>query len=156
MVSQAVEEPLPFIDEHARLVEAPPERAWAVLIRVLPRAFGGAGAERFARAIGCEEGAPDGRFPAEGSALVGFRVARAEPPRELALTGRHRFSRYALTFRLDAMDEGRATRVRAETRAEFPGIAGRAYRLAVIGTRGHVLVVRRLLRAVDRGSRRRA
>jgi hypothetical protein len=38
--------------------------------------------------------------------------------------------------------------VRAETRAAFPGLQGRAYRALVIGTRGHVLAVRRLLRAV--------
>lgn len=141
---------LPFVDEHARLVAAPPERAWDALVRVLPRAFGGSSAQRFARIVGCETTAADGAFPAEGGAIVGFRVARSAPPRELALVGRHRFSDYALVFHLDALDEGRATRVRARTHAAFPGAAGRAYRLAVIGTRGHVLVVRRLLRAVER------
>lgn len=141
---------LPFVDEHARVVEASPERAWAALVRVLPRAFGGAGAERFARIVGCDIVEPEGRFPESGSAIVGFRVARADPPRELALDGRHRFSDYALTFRLDPLDGGRATRVRAETRAAFPGMAGRAYRAAVIGTRGHVVLLRRMLRGVAR------
>lgn len=154
MQKQAIEASLPFIDEHARVVQATPERAWAALVHVLPRAFGGAGAERFAHLVGCDATTAEGAFPTEGSAVVGFRVARADRFRELALEGRHRFSTYALTFRLDPLDEGRATRVRAETRAAFPGLAGRAYRLAVIRTRGHVLVVRRLLRAVARRAER--
>ena len=63
------------------------------------------------------------------------------------LEGEHRFSRYALIFHLDPLPGGRS-RVRAETRAAFPGLRGRAYRALVIGTRGHVLAVKRLLRAV--------
>lgn len=147
-------EALPFVDENARTVAAPPDRAWAALVRVVPRAFGGNAAARFARVVGCKTTAPDGAFPAEGGAVVGFRVARADAPRELALAGRHRYSEYALTFRLDPVDGGRATRVRAETRAAFPGLGGRAYRLAIIDTRGHVLVVRRLLGAVARAAER--
>lgn len=146
---------LPFVDEHARAVQASPEATWAALVRVLPRAFGGKGPERFARVVGCDAAKPEGDFPEVGSAIVGFRVARADAPRELALVGRHRYSDYALTFRLDALPEG-ATRVRAETRAAFPGVGGKAYRAAVIGTRGHVLVVRRLLRGVERRAARRA
>lgn len=54
---------------------------------------------------------------------------------------------YALVFRLDGPDETH-TRLRAETRAEFPGIKGSLYRTLVIRSRGHVLVTRRLLNAV--------
>ena len=139
---------LPLVDEHARVVDASPERAWAALVAALPRTFGGKGAERYARLIACDPASPQGAFPASGSALAGFRVARVDAPRELVLVGRHRFSTYALTFRLDALEGGRVTRVRAETRAVFPGFLGRAYWLAVIGTRGHVFLLRRLLRAV--------
>jgi len=47
-------------------------------------------------------------------------------------------------------------RVRAETRAEFPGLQGSVYRALVIGTRGHVLVTRRILAAVQRRAERSA
>jgi hypothetical protein len=70
-------------------------------------------------------------------------VTRAVRPEILRLEGRHRFSRYALTFRL--REAGNATTVTAESRAEFPGMAGTAYRALVVGTGGHVVAVRRLL-----------
>jgi hypothetical protein len=68
---------------------------------------------------------------------------------ELALEGEHRFSRYELTFRTDRLAQDRS-RLRAETRADFPGPAGRVYRALVIGTRGHVVAVRRMLVATKR------
>lgn len=84
---------------------------------------------------------------AAGSTLPGFHVEVAEPGLELALAGSHRFSEYALIFRLADASAGR-TRLRAETRAAFPGVKGAVYRTLVIGSRGHVLVTRRLLGAV--------
>ena len=75
------------------------------------------------------------------------------PPAELALAGSHRFSDYALIFRLDPLAGG-GTRVRAETRAEFPDLKGAVYRTLVIGTRMHVLVTRRILTAVKRRAER--
>lgn len=72
-----------------------------------------------------------------------------DAPRELELAGSHRFSRYALIFRLHELAPGQV-QVRAETRAEFPGPPGAVYRALVIGTRGHVLAVRRLLAAIKR------
>jgi hypothetical protein len=71
----------------------------------------------------------------------------------LALEGRHRFSRYALTFRIDDLGDG-ASRLRAETRAEFPGARGSVYRALVIGTRGHTLATRRMLNSVGRRAER--
>jgi hypothetical protein len=90
---------------------------------------------------------------AAGSAFPGFHVELAEPQRELALAGSHRFSNYALIFRLDRLDASR-TRLRAETRADFPQIKGSVYRALVIGTRGHVLVTRRLLAAAKQRAER--
>ena len=46
------------------------------------------------------------------------------------------------------------TRLRAETRADFPGVKGEAYKTMVIRTRGHVLVTRRLLGATKRRAER--
>lgn len=89
-----------------------------------------------------------------GSTILGFRVERAVPGAELALEGRHRFSRYALIFRIHELGPGRS-RLRAETRAVFPGAAGRVYRALVIGTHGHVVAVRRMLRATRARAQRR-
>jgi hypothetical protein len=144
---------LPFVDEHGVEVAAPPEAVWEALLRVADGSFSSTATARFARLLGCQSTAASGPRPlAEGSAIPGFVVARAEPETELALVGRHRYSEYALVFRLDAA--GGATRLRAETRARFPGVSGRVYRTAVIGTRGHVLVTKRLLSAVKRRAER--
>jgi len=144
---------LPFLDEHDVEIAAPPEVVWESLCRVAEGSFSSPRAARFARLVGCEETAASGPRPlAVGSAFPGFTVARAEPGSELALIGRHRYSEYALVFHLSGSDGG--TRLRAETRARFPGAAGRLYRAAVIGTRGHVLVTTRLLAAVKCRSER--
>lgn len=144
---------LPFLDEHGVEIAAPPEVVWDSLCRVAEGSFSSPFAARFAHWVGCEETAASGPRPlAEGSAFPGFTVARTEPESELALAGRHRYSEYALVFHLVA--DGAKTRLRAETRARFPGSAGRLYRTAVIGTRGHVLVTMRLLAAVKRRAER--
>jgi len=134
-------ERLPYIDEHAISVGAPRERVWEAVVEVVRREM--TGAERIARALGCDPAVASERFDGSvGQTIPGFRVAAAEPGRRLELRGRHRFSDYQLTFLLD---DGR---VRAETRAAFPGLHGRCYRALVIGTRGHRLATRRLLRQI--------
>lgn len=138
---------LPFIDEHAIEVAAPPEQAWEAVHRTVSSSFRGKPAEFLARLLGTAETHSHGAPAEVGSTITGFRIVRADSPVELALEGEHRFSRYALIFHVEGL-AGHRSRVRAETRAEFPGLHGRAYRGLVIGTRGHVLVVKRLLRAV--------
>jgi len=138
---------LPSIDEHAIEVAAPPERAWGALRQVLTQSSGGRSRERFARLLGASETRSHGDPLEPGSSIMGFRIARADAPVELVLEGEHRFSRYALIFHLEPLP-GERSRVRAETRAVFPGLRGHAYRALVIGTHGHVLAVKRLLRAV--------
>jgi hypothetical protein len=146
---------LPYVDEHAVSIAAGPAQTWAALLRVAEGSFGAPAATRFARALGCADTAAAGPRPlAVGSAFPGFHVEAAEPERELVLAGNHRFSQYALIFRLEPQGAGR-TLLHAETRAEFPGLAGSAYRALVIGTRGHVLATRRLLATVRRGAERR-
>jgi hypothetical protein len=133
---------LPYVDEHACEVEAGAGETWEALLVAVERSFGGARVARIARLLGCED-------------ENGFHVARSEPEAELALAGRHRFSRYALIFRIDSLAAG-GSRVRAETRAEFPGLKGATYKTLVIRTRGHVLVTRRILGAVKRRAERAA
>ena len=141
---------LPYVDEHAAVVEASVAQTWAALLRVAERSFSSPATARVARALGCDDVEASGLRPlAAGSTFPGFHIAVLEEPSELALAGRHRFSDYALVFRLEELGTNR-TRLRAETRAEFPGVKGRVYRAMVIGTRGHVLVTRRLLGAVQR------
>lgn len=144
---------LPFIDEHSRLVDASPDETWRSLVRVATGAFSNGQTSTVSKLLGCEETETTGVRGAEGSTIPGFLVSRSDPPRELALTGRHRFSRYALTFRIEPEGSGRS-RVTAETRAVFPGLFGAAYRTAVIGTRGHVLVTNRLLGSIASGAER--
>jgi len=148
-------ERLPHIDEHALVIEAGREATWTALLRVVEGTVSAGGAPRFARILGCADTEAAGPRPlAVGSALPGFHVAAAEAPAELGLAGSHRFSDYALIFRLEELEGGR-TRVRAETRAEFPDLKGAVYRGLVIGTRMHVLATRRILAGVKRNAERR-
>jgi hypothetical protein len=148
-------EPLPHIDEHALVVGAGREATWAALLRVVEGTVSAGGAPRFARVLGCADTEASGLRPlTTGSALPGFHVAAATEPAELALAGSHRFSNYALIFRLEELEAGH-TRVRAETRAEFPHLKGTVYKGLVIGTRMHVLVTRRILAGVKRNAERR-
>ncbi len=90
----------------------------------------------------------DAAFPRAGAQVPGFLVATSVPGRRLRLEGRHRFSEYALDFKLAAKHGG--TQLSATTHAAFPGTLGMLYRRLIIGTRGHMLVVRRLLQSVRR------
>lgn len=124
-------------------IDAPRERVWKALAEVLRHELrGGAG---IARVLGCDPARGTREFDGRpGQALPGFRVAEADPGRLLTLEGQHRFSRYRLTFILG--DD----RLVAQTHAAFPGLLGRIYRTAVIGTGGHKIVTRRLLRQAAR------
>jgi len=145
---------LPHVDEHSAEIAAGPEAVWEALLRVVEGSFGSAATGRVAHMLGCADISASGPRPlATGSAFPGFHVEAAQRPHELALAGSHRFSDYALTFRLEETDD-RHTRLRAETRALFPGFKGAIYRALVIGTRAHVLVTRRLLGAVKRRAER--
>lgn len=136
---------LPFVDEHVVVVDAGVEEFWRRLLVKVGRSLSTGSGARYARVVGAvprENGG--GRPLGVGSEFPGFRVARLVPGRELALEGRHRFSTYSLVFRVEELTDGRC-RLRAETRAVFPGAAGRVYRALVIGSGGHALAMRRLL-----------
>jgi hypothetical protein len=139
---------LPHIDEHETAIAANVGDVWPVLIEAVDRAFSRAGMARYARIVGSADRTASGPRPlAEGSTIPGFRVVAADPEAELVLEGRNCFSSYDLTFRLEQVTAGRS-RLRAESRGAFPGLAGRVYQLLVIGTGGHAAVVRRFLSAV--------
>jgi hypothetical protein len=147
-------EHLPHIDEHSVEIAATPATVWPALSRVAVGSFGSSATGRVARLLGCADVESSGPRPLEtGSTFPGFHVESAKPDEVLALAGSHRFSDYALIFHLDDLGDQR-TRLRAETRAVFPGFKGGIYRTLVIRTRGHVLVTRRLLRAVKRRGER--
>ncbi len=126
------------------------ERVWVALLATLCTRLGRAVPAAVARPWGLAPARASGAWrtaPQPGDCLPGFTVERSHAPERLTLCGRHRFSRYALEFQLDAEGDAGCT-LRARTFAEFPGLAGRAYRALVIGSGGHRLLVRRLLREV--------
>jgi ketosteroid isomerase-like protein len=140
---------LPPIDEHGTEIAADPDQVWEALAASLPRILNTRRSVRFAQLLGCAFTEARGEPTAIGSTVPGFIVSRSIRPSVLALLGQHRFSRYALVFRIDRLGIGRS-RLRAESRAEFPAVRGRAYRALVIGSRAHVLAVRRMLTSIRR------
>lgn len=141
---------LPYVDEHAVIIEANRDVSWVALQDMLEFVA----PARFTRVLGCADTAASGPRPMEeGSTVPGFHVVAADTPGELSLAGRHHFSDYALIFRLDEVSGG-GTRLRAESRAVFPGFRGALYRMLLMGTGGHVLATRRMLAAVKRRAER--
>jgi hypothetical protein len=134
-------------------VAASADRVWNALARHVGGVGSGRPGKRIAGGLRCVPGERSGTFPDIGATIPGFMVMRSVPPAVLALMGEHRFARYALIFRLSETLAG-PVRLSAETRAEFHGARGRAYRALVIGTRGHGLAVHSILRSVRRGAER--
>jgi hypothetical protein len=140
----------PYIDEHAVTIDGGRQSVWRSLVE-MPDAMI---SPTLARILGCVDSEASGPRPlTEGSIVPGFRVVTADEPSELALAGRHHFSDYLLVFRLDELAPDR-TRLRAESRAAFPGARGSVYRMLLMGTGGHVLATRRMLTAVKRSAER--
>jgi hypothetical protein len=123
---------LPHIDDHEVRIDAPVDAVYPVL-------------RQYVDTLGAKEGRLLARLLGTDPPS-GFRVAEEVPGRLVRLTGRHRFSRYQLLFELDEVPGG--TVLRARSYGEFPGLHGRAYRTAVIGTRGHALATRHLLKQI--------
>ncbi|MEZ5217776.1 MAG: hypothetical protein R2715_14605 [Ilumatobacteraceae bacterium] len=126
---------LPRIDAHAVVVDADVDRTWAALLRFTTR--------RLAT-----------RTPSHTDRLLrtehpgGFEVYATERPRWLVLHGGHRFSSYAIDFRLEPQD-GR-TILTATSNAAFDRPGGRVYRALVISSHAHVLATTVMLRAIAR------
>ncbi len=136
--------PLPHVDEHAVDIATGSATTWTALERVVESL----GSRWFSPLLGCEDTAASGPRPLEmGSSVPGFHVVATERPSRLELAGRHRFSDYELVFRIDDLGAGRS-RLRAETRAIFPGWRGAAYRAMLMGTGAHARATRGILTRV--------
>jgi hypothetical protein len=116
-------ERLPYIDEHAITIDADTATTWAAVLRVL-----------------CDN-------PADPQAPFGFTIRECQPRERLVLAGRHPFAIYLWVFELDALTPNQ-TRVRSQTWAAFPHLHGKIYRALVIGSGGHRVVVRWMLKRI--------
>lgn len=137
----------PFVDEHEVRVSAPALAVWRTLTELLSGAQNGRNVA-FGHLLGTEPRRPSGTLPDEGATVPGFTVTESLPGRLLELTGRHRFSRYRLVLTL--AEQAGATTLGARTYARFPGPHGAVYRLLVIGSGAHRVIVKALLREVRR------
>ena len=125
-----------YVDEHSVSLPVPPQEAY-----VAARSY----AEGLVRP-------PTGRALGLLTRVLGtdppsgFAIAEEQPPRLVSLAGRHRFSRHVMDLRVDPAPGG--STVTVVTWADFPGPGGAVYRTLVVGSRGHVLAVRRMLAAI--------
>lgn len=126
----------PFVDQHSLHIDASPQCVWAALQQYAAASLRIPDGNPLAVVLGTRPRA-------------GFHPSDVRPPESLTLSGRHRFSRYRLRFDVVPADHGGAE-LRALTFAAFPGPHGRVYRALVIGSRGHALATRHMLRAVRR------
>jgi hypothetical protein len=133
------EDELPFVDAHEVVVAVGREVVWAAL-------------ERYVEADLLANGWPKGwfTFVLGTDPAPGFEEVERREPRRMVLEGRHRFSRYRLTFELDDGPDDAETTLRAVSHAAFPGLHGRTYRAAVISSGLHVIATQRILEAIRR------
>jgi hypothetical protein len=133
------------IDRHERAVDAPAARIWDAVATTLAAADGPV-ARAGADLLGCAPRRTSGPPPPlPGAELPGFRVVATDHERRLRLEGRDHLAAYVVEF--DVTDG----RVAVTTWARFArGPLGAAYRFAVIGTRGHAITMKAVLRRVGR------
>jgi hypothetical protein len=91
--------------------------------------------------------------PLPGQEANGFVVTKVLEPKTLVLEGQHRFATYRLSFMVDPLAPLKA-QLNARTEAVFPGMTGALYRVFVIGSGAHEIVVMRMLQAIARQAER--
>jgi hypothetical protein len=133
--------PLPLLDEHSVMVPANRSVVWQAV-----RQYACGLAQSDHVVLGWVLGTEP---------TSGFQLVEEVEGVRLAMAGRHRFARYRLVFALDA-EPGNATRLSILSFAAFPGARGRLYRGLLLGTGGHVLAVRHMLRTIQRQLTERA
>ncbi len=126
---------LPLLDQHSATLQASQSAVWQAV-----RRYGCGLAQSDHVVLGWILGTEP---------RSGFELAEGIEGERLELTGQHRFARYRLVFELDA-EASNATRLSIVSFAAFTGTRGRLYRGLLLGTRGHVLAVRRMLRTIRR------
>jgi hypothetical protein len=131
---------LAFVDDHRVHVSAPVEQTWDAVSKLARRLAERPAPRAFAALWRLE--------PPSGFAITSSSSER------IVLVGHHRFARYELAFELRPTDDG--VEVCGRTSAEFPGAAGRLYRALVIGSGGHGVAVRAMLRQIRRAAERAA
>jgi hypothetical protein len=137
---------LPFVDRHSIEFKTSNVAIWVSLMVIINWKL--VNATRFAKVLGCEPDSATVEYSGKvGETLPGFRVTEVIEGERLVLTGRHRFSRYQLTFLI----EGHHLYV--DTHAEFPGVLGRLYKAAVIYSGAHAAVTKSMLREIESASR---
>jgi hypothetical protein len=148
-----VDPELPFVDERAVEVAASAQATWDAVVAYASANARSSAAATGARVLGCRHLATSGSPAEVGATFPGWRVAESDPPATFAMEGEHRFSRYRLAFEVEELAPERV-RLTAVTHAAFPGLSGSIYRGLVIGSRVHVLAVRRMLGAIERRAER--
>ena len=126
---------LPLLDENSATVHASQSAVWHAV-------------RRYAHGLAQSDHAVLGRVLGT-EPRSGFELAEEVERERVVLTGRHRFARYRLVFEL-AAEPSNATKLSVLSFATFPGARGRLYRGLLMGTRGHVLAVRHMLRTIQR------
>lgn len=126
---------LPLLDEHSATFAASQSAVWQAV-------------SRYARSMAHSDHAVLGRLLGT-EPESGFELAEEVEHEHLVLTGRHRFARYRLVFKLDG-ESSNSTKLSVLSFAEFPGARGRLYRRLLMGTRGHELAIRRMLHTIGR------
>ena len=129
-----------YVDEHRRRLPVVPEQAYAAVRSYAARLAGPPG--RVARVVTALLGA---------DSPSGFEITAEDPPHQVTLAGADRFSRYEMDLRVEPAEGGAVVTV--ATWADFPGPTGRAFRTVVVGSRGHALAVRMMLRSIARRAR---
>jgi hypothetical protein len=130
-------EELPLIDEHSIEVRAAPDLVFDAVNRRFAHVLSGRLGMAFSRLWACDPPAA-------------FAIVENTRPTRVVVAGKHRFAAYAIVFRITPTADG--SRLTAESRAEFPHRHGRLYRMAVVGTRGHVVATRGLLRTIAKSA----
>jgi hypothetical protein len=126
---------LPLLDEHSAILRGSPSAAWQAV-------------RQYALSLAQSDHVVLGRLLGTDPPS-GFDVAEEITGERMALAGRHRFARYRLVFELEERP-GNATKLSVLSFAAFPGVRGRLYRALLMGTGGHVIAVRHMLRTIER------